>query len=174
MSEEKGEEKIPDVVINGINYEPLADGVYDVVIMGTGLKECMLSGLLSKAGGYKILHVDRNNYYGGESASLNLENLFKHFRGEVPDEKTLAKFGKNRDYNVDLIPKFIMACGVLVKILIHTGISNYLDFKSIAGSFVWKGSKKEIFKVPATSMEATKTGLMGIFQKKNFLQFLHV
>ncbi len=64
--------------------------------------------------------MDRNTYYGGESASLNIENLFKHFRGADVDEKAWAKFGKNRDYNVDLIPKFIMACGVLVKILIHT------------------------------------------------------
>ncbi len=80
--------------------------------------------------------------------------------------------GKNRDYNVDLIPKFIMACGVLVKILIHTKISSYLEFKSIAGSYVFKGGKKEIFKVPATMTEATKTPLMGMFQKTKFMYFL--
>ena len=39
--------------------EPLADGEYDAIIMGTGLKECMLSGLLSVEG-KKVLHVDRN------------------------------------------------------------------------------------------------------------------
>jgi Rab GDP dissociation inhibitor len=26
--------------------EPLADGEYDAIIMGTGLKECVISGLL--------------------------------------------------------------------------------------------------------------------------------
>jgi Rab GDP dissociation inhibitor len=31
--------------------------------------------------------------------------------------------GSNRDYNVDLIPKFIMACGDLVKILLHTKVT---------------------------------------------------
>jgi hypothetical protein len=47
----EGEEKGPaPVEINGKTYAPLADGVYDCVIMGTGLKECMLSGLLSVAG----------------------------------------------------------------------------------------------------------------------------
>ena len=50
-----------------------------VVVCGTGLKECILSGLLSSAG-KKVLHLDRNNYYGGECASLNLTNLYNKFK----------------------------------------------------------------------------------------------
>jgi RAB protein geranylgeranyltransferase component A len=42
-----------------------------VVVLGTGLTECILSGLLSVEG-KKVLHMDRNDYYGGDSASLNL------------------------------------------------------------------------------------------------------
>jgi len=42
--------------------------------MGTGLTECILSGLLSIEG-KKVLHMDRNDYYGGESASLNLTQV---------------------------------------------------------------------------------------------------
>lgn len=45
------------------------DEKYDVIILGTGLKECVLAGLLGVAG-KKILHMDRNKYYGGESASI--------------------------------------------------------------------------------------------------------
>lgn len=45
------------------------DDKYDVIILGTGLKECVLAGLLGVAG-KKILHMDRNKYYGGESASI--------------------------------------------------------------------------------------------------------
>ena len=30
--------------------------------------------------GKKVLHVDRNNYYGGDCASLNLTNLWEKFR----------------------------------------------------------------------------------------------
>jgi hypothetical protein len=50
---------------------PIADGNYDAIILGTGLTECIVSGLLS-VNGMKVLHIDRNNYYGGASASLNL------------------------------------------------------------------------------------------------------
>jgi RAB protein geranylgeranyltransferase component A len=50
------------------------DETYDVIILGTGLKECILSGIFSVEG-KKVLHMDRNNYYGGESASLNLNQV---------------------------------------------------------------------------------------------------
>ena len=33
------------------------------------LQECIISGLLS-VDGKKVLHMDRNKYYGGESASI--------------------------------------------------------------------------------------------------------
>ena len=83
------------------------DGEYDVIVLGTGLKECIISGLLSVEG-KKVLHLDRNDYYGGESASLNLQQIFSKFKaGSSPSEK----LGSSRDYNVDLIPKFIMAAG---------------------------------------------------------------
>ena len=49
--------------------------------------------------------------------------------------------GRGRDWNVDLIPKFLMANGSLVKLLIHTGVTRYLEFKSIEGSYVYKGGK---------------------------------
>ena len=38
------------IELNGKTYPMLADGEYDVIILGTGLKECMLAGLLSKKG----------------------------------------------------------------------------------------------------------------------------
>ena len=36
----------------------LADGEYDAIVMGTGLKECVMSGLMSTMG-MKVLHIDR-------------------------------------------------------------------------------------------------------------------
>jgi RAB protein geranylgeranyltransferase component A len=43
------------------------------------LQECIMSGLLSVLG-WKVLHIDRNNYYGGDCASLNLTNLYAKVR----------------------------------------------------------------------------------------------
>lgn len=95
--------------------------------------------------------------------------------------------GRGRDWNVDLIPKFLMAngqshltgcrvaveeplaeaggafpvwcftrvfviAGQLVKMLLYTEVTRYLDFKVVEGSFVYKGGK--IYKVPSTETEA--------------------
>lgn len=143
------------------------DEEYDAIVLGTGLKECILSGMLSVSG-KKVLHIDRNKYYGGESASITpLEELFTKFGSTVPDEVT---FGRGRDWNVDLIPKFLMANGSLVKLLIHTGVTRYLEFKSVEGSYVFKGGK--ISKVPVDQKEALASDLMGLFEKRRFRNFL--
>ncbi|ESO03565.1 hypothetical protein HELRODRAFT_79884 [Helobdella robusta] len=146
------------------------DEKYDVIVLGTGLKECILSGLMSVSG-KKVLHMDRNKYYGGESTSLTpLSELFAHFKVA---KTNLDEFGRPRDWNVDLIPKFLMASGELVKLLIHTGVTRYLEFKSVEGSYVYKAGK--IHKVPANEKEALTSDLMGITEKpryRSFLQFI--
>lgn len=145
----------------------LADGEYDAIICGTGLTECIISGLLSVQG-KRVLHLDRNNYYGADTASLSLINLFEKFRNSPPAEN--SNLGHSRDWNVDLIPKFIMACGKLVKILLHSKVTRYLEFKSIDGSYVFKDGKVQ--KVPATPSEALNSNLMGFFEKRKFRNML--
>jgi len=146
--------------------EPLADGEYDAIILGTGLTECIISGLLS-VNGKRVLHLDRNNYYGADTASLSLNNLFKKFRD---NDNGASALGHSRDWNVDLVPKFIMACGKLVKILLHSKVTRYLEFKSIDGSYVFKDGKVQ--KVPATPAEALNSALMGFFEKRKFRNLL--
>ncbi|CAM9355486.1 unnamed protein product, partial [Phaeothamnion confervicola] len=155
----------PEWLLEGC--EMLADGEYDAIILGTGLKEAIVSGLLSTLG-MKILHVDRNNYYGGDCASLNLTNLYAKFRDGQEPPPHLGH--PTRDYNVDLIPKFIMACGNLVKVLLHTKVTRYLEFKNVDGSYVYKGGR--ILKVPATPDEALRSSLMGLLEKRRFRKFL--
>ncbi|THU50291.1 hypothetical protein C4D60_Mb06t18670 [Musa balbisiana] len=120
------------------------DEEYDVIVLGTGLKECILSGLLSVDG----------------------LKLWKRFRGS---DKPPAHLGPSRDYNVDMIPKFMMANGTLVRTLIHTDVTKYLSFKAVDGSYVF--NKGKIHKVPATDMEALKSPLMGLFEKRRARKF---
>lgn len=46
--------------------------------------------------------------------------------------------------------------GELVKILVHTEVTRYVDFKVIQGSYVYKGGK--VHKVPGTEEEAHVSG----------------
>jgi Rab GDP dissociation inhibitor len=144
------------------------DEEYDCIILGTGLKECVLSGMLS-VDGLKVLHMDRHNHYGGDCASLNLTQLYEKFK----NTQAPASLGRPSDYNVDLIPKFIMASGILVKMLVHTDVTRYLEFKSVDGSYVMV--QGHVYKVPATDSEALTSSLLSIFQKrycKKFFSFI--
>lgn len=117
-----------------------------------------------------MLHIDRQDFYGGESASLNLSQLYSKFK---PSKKPDESFGRDRDWCVDLIPKFLMSNGELTNILVHTDVTRYIEFKQISGSYVYRDGK--IAKVPSNETEAIKSSLMGIFEKrrmKNFLSYI--
>ena len=49
--------------------------------------------------------------------------------------------GPSRDWNVDLVPKFFMGNGQLVKVLLYTDVIKFLEFQAIDGSYVMKGVK---------------------------------
>lgn len=167
----------------------MEDQVYDVVICGTGLKECILSGLLS-TNSRKVLHLDRHNYYGGDTASLTLAKLYeKAQKSEIP-----SQWGPARDWNVDLIPKFIMAHGKLTQLLTKTKVHKYLQFKVrlivviiiisqvVDGTYVyqyqkgnWLTPEKYIHKVPASEREAIMSSLIPYSEKirgRSFFSFI--
>jgi len=102
---------------------------------------------------------------GGESASLHLQNLYNQKRGCDYD----GSFGSDREFHIDLIPKFIIGGGILVKILLITGVSKYIDFVSVAGSYVMKGS--DIYKVPSNDTEALKSSLVSLSEKNRAKKF---
>lgn len=57
--------------------------------------------------------------------------------------------------------------------LVHTDVVRYLEFKQIAGSYVYRDGK--INKVPSNESEALRSSLMGLFEKRrarNFFMFL--
>jgi len=152
---------------------------YDVIIMGTGVTESILSGLLSMDG-KKVLHIDRNPFYGDSGASLNITSLWNKF---LPGQPVPQELGANREWNVDLIPKFVMAYGKLVKLIIKTKVSDYLSWKCVEGTYVYQWKKGGFFtkeggkidKVPANDKEALASDLMSLFEKRRcqkFFQFV--
>ncbi len=62
-----------------------------------------------------------------------------------------------------------LCAGILVKMLIHTDVTRYLEFKSVDGSYVVVQGK--VHKVPATDVEALKSPLMGMFEKRRCKKF---
>lgn len=98
--------------------------------------------------------------------------MFEKFRPSGTPAPT--GYGKDRDYCIDLVPKFAMAAGEFVSILVHTDVTRYVDFQQVAGSFVFRAGKG-ISKVPSTEYEAATSPLMGLFEKrraKGFFEYL--
>ena len=69
-----------------------------------------------------------------------------------------------------IIIVFLLLLGGLVALLIKSGVTRYLEFKSVEGSYVYKN--KKLYKVPADEKEALATSLMGIFEKRRFRNLL--
>ncbi|KAL0387112.1 UNVERIFIED_CONTAM: Guanosine nucleotide diphosphate dissociation inhibitor [Sesamum radiatum] len=144
------------------------DEEYDVIVLGTGLKECILSGLLSVDGlKCPITEFFVGFFFGGttfytwtkmtimeESPPLSIESGC-----QICDCENFST----------LVLQFMMANGTLVRVLIHANVTKYLNFKAVDGSFVY--NKKKIYKVPATDVEALKSPLMGLLEKRRARKF---
>ena len=67
-----------------------------------------------------------------------------------------------------------MSSGELTNILVSTEVTRYLEFKQVAGSYVQQGSgpKATVAKVPSDAVEALKSPLMGIFEKRRMKSFI--
>lgn len=154
-------------MIDIFEHLPKMDETYDIIILGTGLKETILSALLQKKN-MKVLNIDRNRWYGGEAASLQLDQLYHKFRG--PDAKPNPALGDQRYWSVDLCPKFLMASGDLVKLLSVTRAKQYMDLCLIPGSYI--ANSGSLYKVPATAGEATTSTLLGLLERFRFKDML--
>lgn len=110
-----------------------------------------------------MLQIDRNSYYGGACASLNLKELYEKFGVAYNPDTTEQRFGSSRNFAVDLVPKFCMANGKLIKMLIQTGVTSYMDFNGIHGSYVLNSGR--IYRIPVTPKEVLTSSLVGIRQK---------
>ena len=72
-----------------------------------------------------------------------------------------------------MVPKFPLSKGNMMKAIVHTGCTRYLEFHRCKGAYVTKKGKP--YKVPSNATEAAKTDLVGFFQKlklKSFLEFV--
>lgn len=58
----------------------------------------------------------------------------------------------------------------MTQVLIHTKVANYIEFKPVDGSFVYRQNGK-VYKVPITPKEAMKSSLLSMTEKARMAQF---
>ena len=74
---------------------------FDVILVGTGIVESILSCALSRAG-KKLLHLDANRFYGSNFASLNLKQYKSYIEGKLDELPSFRSNGKITDDKTSL------------------------------------------------------------------------
>lgn len=160
----------------------------DVVVLGTGLTESVVAAALSKAG-FKVGHVDANPYYGGDDASLSLDELvsWANDRSAATEPSsayldtqrkrftdisyTGAVPSQSRQYAVSLCPTIVPSVGPLIESLIASGVSRYGGFKLLEQVALYEG--EGVAKpVPGNKEDVFKNKQLSLLQKRRLMRFL--
>jgi Rab proteins geranylgeranyltransferase component A len=143
---------------------------------------------LSKAG-VKVAHLDNNPYYGGDEASLTLDELARwadsrSTPSESPESGYLAtqrsKFtcisrspivpDHSRHYSISLAPSLIPSVGPLISSLIASGVSRYGGYRLLERVGIYSISNG-LQNVPGSKEDVFRSSL-SLIEKRRLMRFL--
>ncbi|KAI9670855.1 MAG: Rab proteins geranylgeranyltransferase component A [Caeruleum heppii] len=130
--------------------ESLSETIWDVLISGTGLQQSLLALALSRSG-KKILHVDRNDYYGGPDAAFGLqeaESAAPFFSNASITQETAADAADShaspsptlsfsRAYSLSLSNQLIYARSRLLPLLVSSKLYHQLEFQAVGSWWIY-------------------------------------
>ena len=144
---------------------------------------------LAKAG-YKIIHVDPNDYYGGDHATLSVDEIvsWANLRSaSVGNESTneylagqrnrfisVSYHGSpppaSRQYSISLLPSIIPSVGPLISTLIDSGVSRYGGFKLLEQVALYH-SPGRVQSVPNSKEDVFKNRQISLIDKRRLMRF---
>ncbi|KAK9448781.1 GDP dissociation inhibitor-domain-containing protein [Limtongia smithiae] len=151
----------------------------DVLVYGTGLVESMVAAALAWQG-TNVLHIDRHPYYGGEWASLNLDEL-KTWTDQVNDKTTnkspfsraylyISRNLDPRKYAVDISPHVLFSRSDMLTVLLRSRVSRYLEFKPLGSFHTFEQDSFE--KVPGTKEDIFTSQTLSLLTKRALMRFM--
>ncbi|KAH0543193.1 hypothetical protein FGG08_002454 [Glutinoglossum americanum] len=143
--------------------ESLSETTWDVLISGTGLQQSLLALALSRSG-KKVLHVDKNGFYGGPDAAFSLqeaEDWVKTVENDTltsslfcnvsitstpqPDQATRssdsARLAVSRAYCLSLSPQLLYSRSALLPILVSSKVFRQLEFQAVGSWWIYNPLK---------------------------------
>ncbi|KAI0751673.1 FAD/NAD-P-binding domain-containing protein [Daedaleopsis nitida] len=162
---------------------------FDAIVLGTGLSESIAAAALSKAG-FKVAHIDTNHYYGGDEASLTVDELaeWADLRSRVDDapssdycahqrarytsisrSQTLPP--QSRQYSISLAPSIVPSIGPHIDSLIASGVSRYGQFKLLEKVAVYD-RPGFVQSVPGSKEDVFKSKVLSLVDKRRLMRFL--
>ncbi|CRG86193.1 Rab proteins geranylgeranyltransferase component A [Talaromyces islandicus] len=175
--------------------EALADTPWDVTISGTGLAQSLLALALSRSG-KKILHVDKNSYYGGSEAAFSLqeaqewvdsvnqdprqgpfEDVSIHVPSVSADEE--KKVAASRAYTLSLSPFIVYTRSKLIPTLVSSKVYRQLEFQAVGSWWIYGHSAAgeesqagRLQRVPSSREDIFADDSISMKAKRMLIKFL--
>ena len=148
-----------------------------------------LGSALSKAG-FKVAHIDTNQYYGGDQASLTLDELAEWADARSGDHdgsssvyhqnqrKRYSAISRSqtlppqsRQYSVSLAPSIVPSIGPHIDSLIASGVSRYGQFKLLDKVAIYD-RPGFVQSVPGSKEDVFKSKELSLIDKRRLMRFL--
>ena len=140
----------------------------------------LLFRALSKAG-YKTAHIDINSYYGGDEATLSLEELVQWLDNTAGSRCIASRIRQvsrsthvpshSRQYSICLQPSLIPSTGPCIASLVASGVSKYSGFRLLDCVGIHDPTGR-IKQVPGSKEDIFKSKEIGLIEKRRLMRFL--
>lgn len=136
-----------------------------------------LFSALSKAG-FKVAHIDENSYYGGNEASLSLDELVQWVdtmaSSQHPKYTSVSRSAQipsqTRQYAICLSPSIIPSTGPVISSLVSSGVAKYGTFRLLERVGIYKSGT--IQSVPGSKEDVFKGKDISLIEKRRLMRFL--
>ena len=137
--------------------------------------------------GKSVLHLDPNDYYGDQQASLTLDELQQWSQSHSDPLDTSStnahacastsqldeSLTKNRRrYALSLFPAVLPSRGPLIQTLINSGVSKYVSFRILDSVSIWQEGTEGIRRVPGSKEQVFKDKEITLMEKRRLMKFL--
>ncbi|KAL4984399.1 GDP dissociation inhibitor [Aspergillus falconensis] len=170
--------------------ESLQETQWDVTISGTGVAQSLLALALSRSG-KKVLHVDKNSYYGGPEAALSIQEA-EEWASEVNKESAHLPFedatvftpgpsesgyglSPSRAYTLSLSPQLIYSRSQLLPALVSSKVYRQLEFQAVGSWWIYNPATSKdngLYRVPSSREDVFADDFIGMKSKRTLMRFL--
>ncbi|KAI9501152.1 GDP dissociation inhibitor, partial [Coemansia spiralis] len=134
---------------------------FDTLIVGTGATESIIANELSAAG-HKVLHIDRNSYYGGPNACFSLSG--------TAQETLDGLLANDRAYMVEPVPKLVLCRGNMIDLLVDQGVGDFMRFRGVDHNYLV--TRQGLERVPESKEDIFASTSLTLVEKRKLMRLM--